>query len=403
MVDIESFLKYYIQNNHYDIIKYGMEKSEFNPNIPFHTICQIMLERREYSLFNLSLTGLPRKYNKKQKITFDKSFDLVVDNIQSIFNYELAKYILFQINSDSLLNRIINKISIDGLQLSTLKQYFKLWITIYNKYNYKIRNNDDNIIKEFINKIEQTPFCKKHSISFSNSNLNISSGKILSGIMDDLNELDDKILSTVIEVKEVSLNILKILMEYSTKSSYYINVNSLDDLIIDDLNEFDIGYQGSFLKLWKKYYLSNPNNMKIINDYKLETVINTLSTKLCEYYINLILSIKKIYSNYEIEFTQNFIVEMLNIIIDFYIHLGMEMAEEHAENKCFGQSSKMHFKTLFVSLKHIVPKNETFNESQLLLLHYTILTSEKLAKVYEDIKTGKINIPDQNETEELEE
>ena len=382
MVDIESFLKYYINNNRYSSIKYGIEKSEFNPGVPFHSICQAMLERREYSLFNLSLTGLPRKYNNKQKITFDKSFDLVVDNIQAIFNYELSKYILFNINSDALLNRIIDKISSDDLQLKNIKQYFKLWRVIYNKYKYKL---NENKLDEFIQKIEQTPFYEKHNI------VKGSISNILSGIIDDLNDLDNKVLSTVIEIKEVSLNILKLIMEYSIKSSNNITIDSIDDLIIDDLNEFDVGYQGSFLKLWKNYYLSNPNNLKIIKEYKLETLINELSQKMFDYYVNLILMFKRIHPTYEIEFTQKFIVEMLNVIIDFYIHLGMEMAEEHAENKCFAQSSKMHFKTLFVSLKRIVPKNETFNESQLLLIHYALLTSEKLNKAYEDIKSGKIN------------
>jgi hypothetical protein len=382
MVDIESFLKYYMNNNRYSSIKYGIEKSEFNPGVPFHSICQAMLERREYSLFNLSLTGLPRKYNNKQKITFDKSFDLVVDNIQAIFNYELSKYLLFNINSDALLNRIIDKISSDDLQLKNIKQYFKLWRIIYNKYKYKL---DENKLDEFIQKIEQTPFYEKHNI------VKGSISNILSGIIDDLNDLDNKVLSTVIEIKEVSLNILKLIMEYSIKSSNNITIDDIDDLIIDDLNEFDIGYQGSFLKLWKNYYLSNPNNLKIIKEYKLEALINELSQKMFDYYVNLILMFKRIHPTYEIEFTQKFIVEMLNIIIDFYIHLGMEMAEEHAENKCFAQSSKMHFKTLFVSLKRIIPKNEIFNESQLLLIHYTLLTSEKLNKAYEDIKSGKIN------------
>lgn len=393
MVDIESFLKYHIMNNRFDAIKYGIEKSEFNPGIPFHTICQMMLEQREYSLFNLSLTGLPRKFNNKQKITFDKSFDLVVDNIQTIFNYEVSKYLLFQINSDILLNRIINKIASDGVQLKNMKQYFKLWLLIYNKYKYRLVDSNDSRYDEFMNKIEQTPFYQKHKI------IKNSVSSILSGIIDDLNELDydgrNTILTTIVEVKEVSLNVLKLVMEYSTKQSNNITIDSIDDLIIDSdnirLNEFDIGYQGSFLKLWRNYYLSNPDNSKIIREYKLENIINELSVRLYDYYVNLILMFKKLHPTYEIEFTQKFIIELFNVIIDFYIHLGMEMAEEHAENKCFAQSSKMHFKTLFVSLKRIIAKNEMYDDSQLLVLHYTLLTGEKLNKAYDDIKNGKIN------------
>ena len=305
MTDIGSFLKYYISNNHFDIIRYGIEKSEFNPGIPFHVICQAMLERRNYEFFNLSLTGLPRKYNNKEKITFDKSFDLVVDNIQTIFNYELSKYLLFQINSDALLNRIINKIETDGEVLKNMKQYFKLWLLIYNKYKYRL-TDDENRLNEFVSKIEQTPFYQKHKNSHKISN-------ILSGIMDDLNELDSdnniSVLSTIVEIKEVSLNVLKLVMEYSNKQSNNITIDSIDDLIIDSadgiqLNEFDVGYDGSFLKLWRNYYLSNPNNMPIIKKYQLETIINELSTRVCDYYIHLIGMFKRLHPNYEIEFTQ---------------------------------------------------------------------------------------------------
>jgi len=386
MINIESFFRYYISNNRFDVLKYGIEKSEFNPNIQFHTICQAMLERREYSLFNLSLTGLPRKYNNKQKITFDKSFDLVVDNIQAIFNYELSKYLLMNINSNVLLMRILQKIESEGLQVKNMKQYFKLWLSIYNKFKYKLKDDE---LPEFMNKIEEMPFYQKHKIGKGSATSVLSS--ILSGIVDDLNDMDDKFLSMIIEIKEVSLNVLKLIMEYSVRSSKNITISEIDDLVIDDLNEFDVGYQGSFLKIWRDYYLSNPNNMKIIKEYKLEQIINELSGKVFDYYVNLILMFKRMHPDYEIEFAQSFIVEMLNVMIDFYIHLGMEMAEEHAENKCFAQSSKMHFKTLFVSLKRIVPKNEAFNESQLLLIHYALLTSEKLNKAYVDIISGKIN------------
>ena len=36
-------------------------------------------------------------------------------------------------------------------------------------------------------------------------------------------------------------------------------------------------------------------------------------------------------------------------------------------------------------------KYEMYDDSQLLVLHYALLTSEKLNKAYEDIKNGKIN------------
>ena len=198
--------------------------------------------------------------------------------------------------------------------------------------------------------------------------------------MKDLEQIDDKNLLMVIEIKEESINILKLILNFSCKINKNITINSIDDLIIDNLNEFDIGYQGSFLKIWKKYYESNPKNDEIIIKYDLKFVLDELVQRISDYFTQLLIKIKSMYPDCEIEFTCNFLNEIINIIFDFYIHLGIEMAEEYAINKCFGQSSKMHFKTLFVSLKRLIVKNENFNDSQLLLMHYTLLTSEKLIK-----------------------
>jgi hypothetical protein len=226
---------------------------------------------------------------------------------------------------------------------------------------------------EFNNEFIQTRFYSKHN------NTNIQS--IISCLNNDLDEIDDKnFLMKMIEIKEESLRILRLILKYSHKVNNIIVVNNIDDLIIDNLNEFDIGYQGSFLKAWERYYQSNPKNDEIIKQYDLEATLNELIQRILDYYTRLVLKIKEQHPNYEIEFTRNFLIQMINIIFDFYIHLGIEMAEEYSINKCFGQSSKMHFKTLFVSIKRLLVKNETFNPSQLMLIHYTLLTSEKLIK-----------------------
>ena len=328
-----------------------------------------MIEKRNYSLYNVTLTGLPRKYNNKQKITFDKSFNILIDNLQVLFNFEISKYILFKIHSDVLLNRIINTLSQDNLNINVFKQYFNLWFVIYNKFSYII---DKNKIEAFNEEIKKTQFYSKHS------NMNLQ--YIITNLIKDLDQIDNKNLLMLIEIKEESLKILKLILKYSCKINKNIIVNGIDDLVIDNLNEFDIGYRGSFLKIWKKYYESNPKNNEIIKKYDLKLILEELVQRMSDYYTQLLIKIKSKYPDYEIEFTRNFLSEIINIMFDFYIHLGMEMAEEYAINKCFGQSSKMHFKTLFVSLKRLIVKNESFNESQLLLMHYTLLTSEKLIK-----------------------
>jgi len=366
MVDISAFFDFYIKNSKFDIIKYGFEKSEFNKNIPFHKICQIMLEKRTYSLYNLALTGLPRKYNNKQKITFDKSFDLLIDNLQVIFNYEISKYILFRINSDYLLKRIRCEIENDNSN-DELIEYFKLFFNIYNKFEYKVIDQIN-----FSKEIKKTQFYDKHRTD------NISG--VINGINKDLDALSACNINMVHQICETSIKLLDIILKYSKKSENIV-INSIDDLIINNLKKFDICYEGSFLRLWKRYYESNPNNDEIIKEYNMEIVLNELMININDTFIQIKKSINEVQPMYNIEFTDNFMNEIINIIFDFYIHLGIEMAKEHALNKCFAQSSKMHFKTLYTTLLRLLVKGDAYTESQLLVLHYALLTSDKLIKM----------------------
>ena len=48
-------------------------------------------------------TGFARDGKIKEKITFSKSFDQAIDNLQCLFNYELSRNILYRINSINIL------------------------------------------------------------------------------------------------------------------------------------------------------------------------------------------------------------------------------------------------------------------------------------------------------------
>ena len=97
-------------------------------------------------------------------------------------------------------------------------------------------------------------------------------------------------------------------------------------------------------------------------------------------FMNILRKIKNIHEDYNIKFTEFFENEIINIMFDFFIHLGIEIAEEHSVNKCFGQSSKIHFKILFTCLNRLLVKGDKYNDSQLLVLHYALLSSDKLEK-----------------------
>ena len=131
-MDITKFLNFFIVNNQTEIIKYGIEKSQFNSGIPFSKICLEILQHSKYDQFNLAQTGLPRKSKDDQKITYCKSFNQALDNLQCIFNYEIVKHILFRINAKSILLKILLTIKqTDQFKILDLKNWFNLWFRIW--------------------------------------------------------------------------------------------------------------------------------------------------------------------------------------------------------------------------------------------------------------------------------
>ena len=369
MTDIGIFFDFYSRNKKHDIIRYGFEKSEFNGGVEFNKICQSILERRSYLMYSLDLSGLPRKFSGRPKITYDKSFNVLTDNLQTIPNYELAKYVLFRINSDHLLQRIRMAITEDGLMRQTMIRYFKLFLMLYNRFGYKVVKGD-----MFRAKIRSNPFYQKHETD-------IISG-VINGINTDLETLNDKSSGTVAEIRETLLSVLDIIIMCSDKSRT-ITINNLNDLILNDLQEFDVGYEGSFMQLWKNYCTSGSDTTELIREYGLKNLLNELFIKIDENFVRTINQLKELHPEYDIVFSDDFKNEFTNILFDFYIHLGLKISEEHAMNKCFGQSSKIHFKTLYTSITQLLKKGDEYNDTQLLVLHYALLSSDKLEHVCE--------------------
>lgn len=376
-MDITKFLNFFIVNNGTEIVKYGIEKSQFNSGVPFSKICLEILQHSKYDQFNLAQTGLPRKPKDDQKITYCKSFNQALDNLQCIFNYEIVKHILFRINSRPTLLKILYTIKqTEQFKLNDLRNWFNLWFRLYNSSGYTI---DPNKSEQFTETIKASLFYTKHPTTNING--------VITNIMNDLNNLENQSINTVMDVKETSVKLLKLILDCSIINNKHIIVDSISNLIIDNMNEFDIGYRGSYLKILLNYYLLNPDHTQVTETYMLSPILSELSQKILNYHVTLLDSLKVIHPEFEIEFTDKFQSELINVLFDFYIYLGIEITKEHNLLKCFEQSTRIHFRTLYTSLVSILPKGVTYLDSQVTLLHYALLTSE-------DIKKGISLIPE---------
>ena len=143
------------------------------------------------------------------------------------------------------------------------------------------------------------------------------------------------------------------------------------------------------MRHFKKYYNLDTDNDKIIDEYNIGGIIDEIVGSIENMFMIILRKIKNIHPDYSIELTKDFKIEIIEIIFDFFIHLGIEIAEEHSVNKCFNQSSKIHFKIIYTCLKRLLIKNDKYTESQLLVLHYILLSSDKIEKMIEDIKMKK--------------
>lgn len=388
-MNITKFLNFFIENNKTETISYGMERSTFNSGIQFSKICEATLQYGKYDQFNLVQTGLPRKSKDDQKITYCKSFNQALDNLQCIFNYEIAKHILYRINSKHILTNIKNKIrKSDKFIVSDLKKWFNLWFRIYNCSHYSI---DPEKADFFASEVMKLPFYIKHPT------VHISG--IISGITSDLKSLDNikaDSINVIMEIKEISITLLDLILDCSIITNKNIVIDSISDLIIDDMDLFDIGYRGSFLKISEEYYKLKPDHSELIDTYMLSSILSELTQKILNYHVQLLDDIKELHPDFNVQFTQKFQTDLINVLFDFYIYLGIEISKEHNLLKCFEQSTRIHFRTLYTSIISILPKGVTYSDSQITLIHYALLTSNEIAK-------GIMSIPDilnDNKTED---
>ena len=366
-MDCESFINYFIQNNKLYSIKYGLQQSEFATNIDIHLIIKNILSNYNYSIINCQQSGIPSDKNTcSKKLSYCTNFELLIDNLVIIFGYEFCKYLMYRINVKYLLQKIINQF--DNIEINSYEgilDLIKLFIRIYNFTKMQL------IHDKFYPEFEKTIFYKYHG-----------KNDIFDNLIKDVS-VKSNCVSEFLETKDITKNILNLINNHSEVSSKTIEINNLNDLVFK-IDFLEIGYDGSFYEIANDLYNINPNNEELIVKYNLKTIISqNIIPNFNVYYDKLVKMISEKYPDYTINLNKDFKEQLINIVIDYFICFGINIAEYYNIIMNFEKTCRIHFKTIYHSILMCKVKYTDYTPSQKTLIHYSLLSSVSLLKSIE--------------------
>lgn len=370
-MNIDNFFSYFMDKR--SVIKGGIQSTEFNTDVPFDKIIKKVTEAYEFNLAPCQQSGIPiGKDTKVKKKSFCIDFDKRCNNILTIFNFEVVKYILYKINAKILLSKLLKEIKNDETNVNSndhdlFKTNIKLWIRIFNFAKLQIQ-------PEFTNWLKETKFYNFHKSTVISD--------IFRDILNDIKKVNNNIEH--IDLRKTTIEIFEKLLEF-TKVKQIIDINTLDDLIVN-VEHLDVVYEGSFLKRAKDLHDSNSLTNKYLLDFiskynigkELDGEIKPSLTD--KNFVILKNYIKKLYPDFEINFSQEFVENLSDILIDFFISLIDKILIIYENIALFDHAFRFHFKTIMMAIQINLAKYEHFQPSQLTLLHYALLLPSDIEK-----------------------
>ena len=410
-MDVKAFFKYFIVNESVMFISNSLSHSEFNAKTELNIICEMIFEYMP-DIIQISQLGLQRASYKSvsRDLSTPKQIIEGINNIQTIFNFEMVKHVLYRINVITILTQLISNMNnrvilkdetqntkvksidkpnydeIDSKELSLVDwiKQVKVFIKLYRQCKCIISS-----VKEFESKFQLTEFYNK----YPSCNIN----DIIDNIESDISSIESDVLTDksgsenldpilVFEIKNTITQVLSLIINHSISTEINIEVNDIDELIIDNLDTLDICYDGSFIKLWHRYYLMDPNYKMYIEKYKLRSLINRLNIKMMDYFTSLTCMLRDVFPDYQVTFTTTFTDIYVKIIYDLIIHLAVNLLEEKYYDCCINQNNKVSFRQLLTAILRLKPKNGSYTQSQITFLHYSLLDNQTLFKGLSNIK-----------------
>lgn len=400
-MDVKAFFKYFIDNESVTFISNGLCHSEFNAKAELNIICDEIFKYMP-EIIHLSQLGLQRsniKYVSRELSTPKQIID-GINNIQTIFNFEMIKHVLYRINVIPVLTQLVsnlnnkskpsNSTTNDENDTQNTEDKLDDWIKQVKTFIklYRQRKCVISSTKQFESKFQLTEFYHKYpSCNIKDIINNIESD--ISSIESDNQDETDAIL--ILEIKNTITQVLSLIINHSTSTEFNVVIEDINELVIDNLDTLDVCYDGSFIKLWYQYYLIDPNYEMYVEKFKLRSLINRLNIKMMDYFTSLTCMLHDEFPEYQVTFTTTFTDTYVKVVYDLIIHLAVSLMEEKYYDCCINQNNKISFRQLLSTILRLKPKNGEYTQSQITFLHYSLLDNQVLFKGLSNMKPVSID------------
>lgn len=400
-MDVKAFFRYFIDNESVTFISNGLCHSEFNAKTELNIICDEIFKYIP-EVIQLSQLGLQRsnvKYVSRELSTPKQIID-GINNVQTIFNFEMIKHVLYRINVITVLTQLVsnlnnkskpsNSTTNDENDTQNTEDKLDDWIKQVKTFIklYRQRKCVISSTKQFESKFQLTEFYHKYpSCNIKDIINNIESD--ISSIESDNQDETDAIL--ILEIKNTITQVLSLIINHSTSTEFNVVIEDINELVIDNLDTLDVCYDGSFIKLWYQYYLIDPNYEMYVEKFKLRSLINRLNIKMMDYFTSLTCMLHDEFPEYQVTFTTTFTDTYVKVVYDLIIHLAVSLMEEKYYDCCINQNNKISFRQLLSAILRLKPKNGEYTQSQITFLHYSLLDNQVLFKGLSNMKPVSID------------
>lgn len=398
-MDVKAFFKYFIDNESVTFISNGLCHTEFNANTELNIICDKIFTYMP-DILQISQLGLQRSSYKSVNRDLSTPNQIIdgINNIQTIFNFEMIKHVLYRINVIPMLSQLVvnmddkpkkydvNPTLEDDVDSQNVEIKLDEWIKQVKTFIklYRQRKCVISSTKDFEAKFQLTEFYNKYPSCNVKDIINNIESDISSIESDTQNELIDSIL--ILEIKNTITQVLSLIINHSASTEFNVEISDINELVIDNLSTLDVCYDGSFIKLWYQYYLIDPNYEVYIEKFKLRSIINRLNIKMMDYFTSLTYMLRDVFPDYQVTFTTTFTDTYVKIIYDLIIHLSISLLEEKYYDCCINQNNKISFRQLLTAILRLKPKNGEYTQSQITFLHYSLLDNSVLCKGLSNVK-----------------
>lgn len=429
-MDLKKFIEANIESGYITAVLGGAESSVFYPeNIDMAQFIKQVLDKSDadkqqiYSQLQsggISETQLNSGVVKK-KLSFCTDFPTIINNVLTLLGYDFAKLLIALFTLPLRLKKLI-------AELPTLKSYEDC--KLYIKYIYNIlslKNSSDMpifVISEDFDMekyaLLDEEFADVPKISYSSSYI----GKL--NFMDNiLRKIDKLILHKNIVLlnkdKQHWSTVLNDLLRNITVQPY--DVECIDDFCIY-LNDFDVGYDGSFIKQFNMLYRENYSEISpdILSEEYIENHkphIDFLSEIGFDGYKSYLVGFEKYFKNVykichkaifpkeddekeedqkkkasddqgcckedevmRVLISEQFYERLSHVTLNLYIRVVRNIASAQSIQSYFGKSNRVQFIQIMSALMQCQPRAEDFTDSQREAIHYFLLTSKLLNDSY---------------------